>query len=49
MPPGFIGLLDAPAAADALHGDGPGSAQRLRERSGGGRLTPRMGTPRGCV
>lgn len=52
--PGVIGLLDVPAAADALHGDGPGSATRLQLHSRGrltpqGRLTPRAATPRSTM
>lgn len=43
------GLPDTPAAADALAGDGPGSASRLQQRSGGSAATPRGSTPRAAL
>lgn len=43
------GLPDTPAAADALAGDGPGSASRLQQQSGGSAATPRGSTPRAAM
>jgi len=43
------GLPDTPAAADALAGDGPGSALGLQQQSGGSAATPRGSTPRASL